>query len=105
MGVRFLINGETHYGWIRMSVTAAPYQVTDYITGYAYNTVANQPISAGEGARKPVRAGLDPGTLGILGLGAAGLALWRKKEGELNTSLELRPSSCRNCSKLGLPSL
>ncbi len=82
MGVRFLINGETHYGWIRMTVTVAPYRVTDFISGYAYNTVANQPIHAGEGAKKPVRAGLHPVTLGVLSLGALGLLLWRKKERE-----------------------
>ena len=80
LGVRFLINGETHYGWIRMTVTASPEEVTDYITGYGYNTVANQPLRAGLGFKKATRAGFAPATLGALSLGAAGLVLWRKKE-------------------------
>jgi hypothetical protein len=82
LGVRFLINGETHYGWVRMTVIAAPYEVNATITGYAYNTVANQPLRAGEGATEANSADTHPATLGALSLGAAGLVLWRKKEQE-----------------------
>jgi hypothetical protein len=80
LGVRFLIDGETHYGWVRMTVSAEPSYVDATITGYAYNTVANQPLKAGEGKQKPKEAGLHPASLGALSLGAAGIALWRKKE-------------------------
>jgi hypothetical protein len=87
LGVRFLIDGETHYGWVRMSVSTEPSNIGATITGYAYNTVANQPLKAGEGAQKPRgaglhRAGLYPAGLGALSLGALGIALWRKKEQE-----------------------
>jgi hypothetical protein len=90
LGVRFLIDGETHYGWVRMSVFTEPSNIGATITGFAYNTVANQPLKAGEGAQKPNRASLHPASLppatfrpaslGALSLGAAGIALWRKNE-------------------------
>jgi hypothetical protein len=82
LGVRFLIDGETHYGWVRMTVVASPSQVEATITGYAYETVANQPLRAGQGATKSQAAGTHPASLGVLSLGAAGLILWRKKEQE-----------------------
>jgi hypothetical protein len=44
LGVKFLISGETHYGWIRLNVPS-PFGGT--ITGYAYETEANKPITAG----------------------------------------------------------
>lgn len=81
LGVRFLINGETHYGWIRMTVSIYAFQVNDYITGYAYNTIANQPIRAGQGLMKPqIADDVHPASLGALSLGADGLKLWRKQE-------------------------
>jgi hypothetical protein len=80
LGVRFLIDGETHYGWVRMTVSASPSNIGATVTGYAYNTVANQPLRAGEGAKKPTGAGLHPASLGALSLGAVGIALWRKQK-------------------------
>lgn len=77
LGVRFLMNGETHYGWMRMTVVAYPYEVYAIITGYAYNTVPNQPLRAGEGALPSKAAKARPASLGVLALGAAGLPLWR----------------------------
>jgi hypothetical protein len=80
LGVRFLIDGETHYGWVRMSVSTEPSNVGATITGFAYNTIANQPLKAGEGAQKPNAAALHPASLGALSLGASGIALWRTEE-------------------------
>jgi hypothetical protein len=80
LGVRFLINGETHYGWIRMTVTIYAFQVSARITGYAYDTVANEVIHAGDGFIKPQTAEVHPASLGALSLGADGLKLWRKQE-------------------------
>jgi hypothetical protein len=82
LGVRFLIDGETHYGWVRMSVSTEPSDIGATITGYAYNTVANQPLKAGEMQQKPTGAGLHPASLGALSLGAVGVALWRKRKQE-----------------------
>jgi hypothetical protein len=80
LGVRFLISGENHYGWVRLSTQCYAYGfVSATITGYAYNTVANQPIRAGEtGETAAKRQGAIPASLGMLGLGASGLPLWRR---------------------------
>ncbi|WP_274475164.1 T9SS type A sorting domain-containing protein [Mangrovimonas aestuarii] len=45
LGLRFEINGETHYGWARMDVT----DVTNWtIKDYAYNSSAGEGIFAGQ---------------------------------------------------------
>jgi hypothetical protein len=89
VGVKFLIHGTTHFGWIRMSVDfTAPvdHPPTATITAYGYETVANQPIKAGSKPTTAVTSASDPGkklmrpSLGTLALGADGLAIWRRKE-------------------------
>jgi hypothetical protein len=47
LGVKFLIDGEIHYGWVRLSIGGSV-RLQGVITGYAYETVANRPIAAGE---------------------------------------------------------
>jgi hypothetical protein len=47
LGLRFSIAGATHYGWARLSVpNAGEFTLMDY----AYNSVPDEPILAGEGA-------------------------------------------------------
>jgi hypothetical protein len=76
LGLSFKINGETHYGWARLSVKDAHLQITAVLTGYAYETVANQPIKAGQtsgtdvGLTAPDTADPTHGTLGALALGS-----------------------------------
>ncbi|MFZ0318948.1 MAG: hypothetical protein WAL56_07470 [Candidatus Sulfotelmatobacter sp.] len=80
LGVKFLIAGEVHYGWVRLSVGGSS-RLRAGISGYAFETVANRPIRAGqisddanetssfvgvEDGTKPVL----PGSLGMLALGA-----------------------------------
>ena len=48
LGVKFLINGATHYGWIRLTIDVSD-RMSTVIKDYAYETVANQPIKAGAG--------------------------------------------------------
>lgn len=52
LGLQFLINGETHYGWAAVSVvfvdSKIPWTLSATLTGYAYETVADQPIVAGQ---------------------------------------------------------
>jgi len=84
LGVTFKISGRTHYGWVRVNLH------TKTITGYAYETNANQPILAGDksgpvktGAADPAQVlapSQQPATLGALSLGANGLLLWRREE-------------------------
>lgn len=86
LGVKFLINGNTHYGWVRMSVNIKKGPIT--ITGYAYETTPNTNIIEGHtGGVSSVRA-LAPAdliapaglpSLGVLARGADGIALWRRE--------------------------
>jgi hypothetical protein len=108
LGLRFQINGETHFGWARLSVRfhrGLPKDRTweAQLTGYAYETLANRPIRAGETtddagdatesthpgpltpsafARKPVSRPAQFAALGTLALGADGFPLWRREESE-----------------------
>jgi len=100
IGVKFQINGKTHYGWIRMTITVkhkgtgkgptGSFSVT--ITEYGYESVANKSCGAGlagaaasdavhtsekpeqESARKTSPA------LGMLALGAEAMPLWRRED-------------------------
>lgn len=88
VGVRFLIQGKTHYGWIRLTVTTsetAP--MSEEITEYGYETIANKTLGAGlassDSADGQAQAGTDKPiapSLGVLAIGADGLALWRREE-------------------------
>lgn len=100
LGVKFAINGQTHYGWVRLTVTTNPEPneppISATITAYAYETVANKPIAAGTAAGtadKPTAEIQLPGniipqnlqsqsrpSLGMLALGADGVPLWRREE-------------------------
>lgn len=79
LGVKFLISGETHYGWIRFSSarTCGLYNfVQATVTGYAYETIANKPIVAGLGSdglpAPELMSAPVKGSLGQLAAGAAG---------------------------------
>jgi hypothetical protein len=71
LGIRFVINGNTHFAWARVSVSHSAdkdYKVT--VTGYAYETIPNKPIIAG--ATKGPDAFVEPTTLGHLAAGSSG---------------------------------
>jgi hypothetical protein len=74
LGLKFVISGEVHYGWARLSVTLGHQRqfdnVSGTLTGYAYETIPDKPIIAGE------ITGPDVITVQDLTLG--GLALGRK---------------------------
>lgn len=89
LGLKFQIKGETHYAWARLSVQLNEgFTVT--LTGYAYETVPNKPITAGatkdtDDDDQPAPASLkmhrkEPATIARLALGAPALAIWRRKE-------------------------
>jgi hypothetical protein len=81
LGLKFFVNGEIHYGWVRMTVTH-DLKLTA-VTGFAYETEPNKPIRAGnesgaddESASSPLPASLEaskPATLGGLALGSPAL--------------------------------
>jgi hypothetical protein len=102
LGLRFQLNGETHYGWARFTVTFHPGIPKNrtwiaQLTGFAYETVAGKPIIAGQtkGSDSDEDASsaffrLKPSkivqfaSLGELALGADGLALWRREGFEVS---------------------
>jgi hypothetical protein len=48
LGLVFQINGEPHYGWARLTVRDEKLRITAVLTAYAYETVARQPLKAGQ---------------------------------------------------------
>ncbi|HEX8815985.1 MAG TPA: hypothetical protein VF753_10835 [Terriglobales bacterium] len=49
LGLKFKISGKTHYGWARLSVEIdRGHNIVATLTGYAYETVPNEQIKAGE---------------------------------------------------------
>jgi hypothetical protein len=81
LGFKFTIDGETHFGWARLSTTCQLYKVEAVLTGYAYETVAGKAITTGQtevGAEK-TRSATDPASLGMLAAGAGGPTIWRRE--------------------------
>jgi hypothetical protein len=81
LGLQFSVNGEVHFGWARLTVACENLHVIATLTGYAYETVANKAIVAGEteGADEEVSAVPEESvseptrkaaTLGLLALGS-----------------------------------
>jgi hypothetical protein len=77
LGLKFVVNGEVHYGWARLNVTLGHRRqfddVTGTLTGYAYETEPDKPIIAGKITGPDVITmqddTLQPETLGGLALG------------------------------------
>jgi hypothetical protein len=94
LGLKFIIDGEVHYGWARLNVSCANVRVSGTLTGYAYETVPNKPIVTGK-TKGEVQAGgavhtqgaVAP-TLGRLAQGSAGVSAWRDAQ-------EAQPASGR----------
>ena len=85
LGVRFLIAGHVHEGWIRLSISCSKFGVVSgTITGYAYDTVPDElgVIAAGKFMGPVVKeASIEkaaPGSLGMLALGSPAIRYWRK---------------------------
>jgi hypothetical protein len=88
LGLKFLINGETHFGWAHVTITANIFANPGaFITGYAFEDEPNTPIAAGvppgadeRSSAQPDSAPtptLQPATLGHLAAGAWAVPLWR----------------------------
>ena len=88
LGLKFVIKGETHFGWARVRVSASHAPFTATLTGYVYETIPGKAILAGAtkepDSAEPTAAlsshTPEPTTLGALALGAPGLSIWRRKE-------------------------
>jgi hypothetical protein len=66
LGLKFNIKGKAHYGWLRMSVRVLGHaKMITTLSGYAYETIPNKPIIAGQ------THGRDEPALGRLAQGAS----------------------------------
>jgi len=93
LGLKFFINGKAHFGWARVTVTTSGKTFTATLTGYAYETIPNKSIIAGETKGPDGKGSLErpspasfatstvaPATLGLLAMGSPGFSIWRRKE-------------------------
>ena len=91
LGLKFKIAGKTHYGWARLSVVVQGLSITATLTGYAYETIPNEPIIAGKtkgtddvSIGEPEVAVIAPtpklATLGQLAIGVPAPSIWRREE-------------------------
>jgi hypothetical protein len=79
LGVRFLINGEVHYGWIGFR-EVHDYPVAVKLYGWAYETVPDKEILAGdEGTGAPLNSSISPTSLGRLAAGHAAIDERRRR--------------------------
>jgi hypothetical protein len=99
LGLKFVIKGKIHFGWARLNVDWTLGEAI--LTGYAYETIPGKSIMAGQtfdilppapdslspddpgpGASltNPIPDTQQPASLGLLALGAPGLAIWRREE-------------------------
>lgn len=83
LGLKFVVNGQTHYGWAHITVNGR----ASVLNGYAYETVPNKAILAGtadgpvkEAASILPKLDIQPATLSLLARGERGLAIWRKTD-------------------------
>jgi hypothetical protein len=87
LGLKFVVKGETFYGWAHVSLTPTG----PVLSGYAYEDVANQSIKTGatrgaedaDASHPALLPAPQPASLGMLALGARGVAIWRRPK-EMN---------------------
>jgi hypothetical protein len=68
-------------------------EISGTITAYAYETVANKPITIGSTTEMADEPQAPNPSLGMLAMGADGLTLWRREE---HTMAEARASSIKD---------
>jgi hypothetical protein len=90
LGVRFNTGSKIHYGWARVTITTGDNRIGSVLlTGYAYESIPNKPIIAGDTkGTDDIPEGTDAtlttptperATLGALALGTPGLSIWRRE--------------------------
>jgi hypothetical protein len=88
-----VVDGQTHYGWARLTVPDYIHGDPVVLTGYAYETTPNKTILDGH-TSGPEKADYfapsemlapvsQPASLGVLARGADALAIWRRDEESL----------------------
>ena len=84
LGLKFLINGEVHYGWARVNVVATERGMYAAVSEYAYETIPNKSIRTGQtggsaenkhqrrAGSRSLKSPAPAGSLGNLAAGASG---------------------------------
>jgi hypothetical protein len=72
LGLAFVINGKTHYGWARLSSDIGDRSVRAVLTGYAYETIPGKAIITGRTKGRNIITA-QPTTLGHLAAGASAI--------------------------------
>jgi hypothetical protein len=90
LGLKFTISGQVHFGWVgfsRVTVTEnGSLPVVDAtVRGFAYETLPNKPIAAGQRSEFTdlvpcVQVSQGQPTLECLASGWSGMSVWRKEE-------------------------
>jgi hypothetical protein len=92
LGFKFTVNGEVHYGWVRVNVVATDKGMYAAVSEYAYETIPNKPIRTGQtgGTEKnrhkqhagsgSMKSPAPAGSLGNLATGASGSQAQQKPE-------------------------
>jgi hypothetical protein len=79
LGVRFLINGQVHYGWIGFR-EVHDYPLAAKLYGWAYETQPGKAILAGDtGTATPVDSSISPTSLEILSAGHTAINQRRRR--------------------------
>jgi hypothetical protein len=84
LGLKFIINGQIHFGWARVKFVRPQFIDQGSISGYAYEATPNQPIITGQTKETLEQDTKGKGTnpanaqsLGMLAVGVSGLNTWR----------------------------
>jgi hypothetical protein len=77
LGFKFYIKGKIHYGWVRIQWHGVGQN--EYITGYAYETIANKSLLTGKEKSTDAPVETAGATLGSLDRGASSLPAGRNK--------------------------
>jgi hypothetical protein len=88
LGVKFVSNGQMHYGWVRLTVNMAKgHKPSAAVTAYGYETEAGRSILAGAThgstaeTQVPASSESQSGpSLGMLAYGAEALPMWRRED-------------------------
>jgi len=89
LGLKIVINGETHFGWARMSVDLRGpghdfrFLMKLHVVDYAYESTPDKAIVTGDTGDAAIRKENFKGSnasLGLLSVGARGIPVWRQEQ-------------------------